>query len=67
MPLSDISTGGRSGENRGPENALIDLLIEEECLNKQAGGERHGRGSKLAQVVSGLGHASPSTTFPETR
>lgn len=66
---------------RGSENApaLVALLIEEECLNKQAGGERvgvggdsstepgdRGQGSKLAQVVSGLGHASPSTTFPET-
>lgn len=79
MPLSDISTGGRSDENRGSENApaLVTLLIEEEYLNKQAGGEQkrtatlaeprdHGQGSKLAQVVSGLGCASPSTTFPET-
>lgn len=56
--------------------ALVALLIEEECLNKQEGSEPeknsstepggHGQGSKLAQVASGLGHASPSTTFPET-
>lgn len=42
MPLSDVSTGGRSGENRGSENtpALVALLTEEECLNKQAGGKQ---------------------------
>lgn len=41
MPLS-VTTGGRSGENRGSENtpALVALLTEEECLNKQAGGKR---------------------------